>query len=107
MKLPQKYRGKLVKRGRSAPFRSGRVRLQQLSLENDRHDVAGALTDRMGGGTSPGVLNPVSWTFIVAEATVWKFVPSGGRSGLPFPDPAHLHRLVGKVVSSRVTSLMS
>ena len=74
-------------------------------MENGR-DATGTSTDRMASGTAPGVLNPVSWTFKVAEATIWEFIPSGGRCSLPFPDPTHLHRLVGKIVSGRVASLM-
>jgi hypothetical protein len=107
MKVPEKYRGKLVKRGRSAPFRSGCVSLQKMSLENDRHGVTETLTDRMAGGTSPGVLSPVSRTFGVAVATIWKFVPGRGGCGLPSPNPVCLRRLVGQILSSRVTSLMS
>ena len=107
MKVPQEYRGKLVERGRSAPFRSGRVHLQPLSLENGRHDVTEVSTDRMAGGTSPGVLSPVSWAFRVAEATVWEFVPSGGGCNLPFPNPIRFRRLVGNTVSSRVTGPVS
>lgn len=72
----------------------------------DERGVTETLTDRVAGRTSPGVLNPVSWTFNVAKATIWKIVPSGGRCDLPFPDPARLHSPVGTLLSGCVGGLM-
>ena len=60
----------------------------------------------MTGGTPPGILNTISGTFKVPKATIWKFVPSRGGCDLPFPDPAHLHRLAGEVLSCCVGSLV-
>ena len=74
-------------------------------MENER-DTIETLTDRADRGASPGILSTVSGTLKVAEASVWKFVPSGGGGDLPPPDPTHLHRLVGDIVSSRIGRLM-
>jgi hypothetical protein len=70
-------------------------------------EAAEALTNWMAGKTSPGVLNPVSRTFEVAKPTVGKFIPSGGRVGLSFPDTSRLPRLIGKILSGGIGGPMS
>lgn len=70
------------------------------------HGVTEVSTDRRASGTSPGILNPISRTFEITEPTIWKFVPSGGRSGLPLPDTTRLSGLIGEILCGCIRSLM-